>query len=82
MAERITADKLIAALREFNKQNGKPDADEKSIERHIQKRAAGGAFSLEEYIEGMVFAMLSSSRPWGPVENNKEKISYAPFRRM
>lgn len=40
----------------------------------IKARKAGKSFSDEQHLEGIVFALLSSQRPWKPILNNYQKI--------
>ena len=40
----------------------------------LDKRRQGGVFTLSDHIRGMVLAMLSSNRPWEPIEENMGKI--------
>ncbi len=40
----------------------------------IDARKAGKKFSDEQHLEGIVFALLSSQRPWKPILNNYQNI--------
>lgn len=40
----------------------------------IEARKAGKGFSDEQHLEGIVFALLSSQRPWKPILNNYQNI--------
>lgn len=39
-----------------------------------EKRDRGESFSKDEHIKGLILAMLSNQRPWGPIVDNIENI--------
>lgn len=41
----------------------------------FERRLAGEPFELKDHIRGLVFALLSNQRPWGPIERNKRAIT-------
>ena len=43
----------------------------------IEARRHGKVFTLREHLEGLVFAQLSSQRPWKPIEANIENLKAA-----
>lgn len=45
------------------------------IEQAQEKRKNSVAFSLSDHIKAMVYAMLSSNRPWEGIARNSEKIN-------
>jgi len=49
-------------------------------ERARAERRAGKTFNLEQHIEAMVFAQLSSERPWGHIEQSREALRQIFFR--
>jgi endonuclease III len=51
------------------------ERDLRSVMKNVRRRAAGERFSLSEHLEGIVFSLLSSQRPWEPIEQNREKIN-------
>lgn len=40
----------------------------------IEGRKNGKVFSNEEHLRGIIFSLLSSQRPWGPILQNKKNI--------
>lgn len=40
-----------------------------------EDRAAGRTFSFGEHLRGLVFSLLSSQRPWGPIHENRDAIA-------
>lgn len=48
--------------------------DEMGQVEATEKRRNGQEFTLKEHIKGLVFAMLSNQRPWGPIDDNYDKI--------
>lgn len=39
-----------------------------------EERARGKEFTLRDHLCGLVFSLLSSQRPWGPIEQNSSRI--------
>lgn len=42
--------------------------------RASEERAAGKEFGLREHVRGLVLALLSNQRPWGPIAANLQRI--------
>jgi endonuclease III len=40
-----------------------------------EKRDNGGIFTINDHLKGLILAMLSNQRPWGPIANNLSKIN-------
>lgn len=40
-----------------------------------ERRDRGETFHLDEHLKGLVLAMLSNQRPWGPIVENMDKIT-------
>jgi hypothetical protein len=40
-----------------------------------ERRERGETFSIDEHIKGMILAMLSNQRPWGPIVQNMDRIT-------
>lgn len=41
----------------------------------VDKRNDGQKFSIDEHLRGLILAMLSSHRPWGPIADNIDEIN-------
>jgi len=40
-----------------------------------ERRDRGESFSTDEHLKGLILAMLSNQRPWGPIAKNMDKIA-------
>lgn len=40
-----------------------------------ERRDRGESFSIDEHLKGLILAMLSNQRPWGPIVENMDKIT-------
>lgn len=43
--------------------------------KRSERRELGEEFSTHEHIKGMILALLSNQRPWGPIVKNMDRIS-------
>ena len=64
--------KLFEILLEFNKKNN-PERLQKTI-KIVEEIKNRKPHNIQQHIEGMIFALLSSQRTWGPIEENKDYI--------
>lgn len=71
----ITAAEIIERINEYNSKCGRKPLDSKYIEGKINKREMGESFSLDNYVEAMIYSFLSSGTVWQKISGNKEKIS-------
>ena len=62
-------------LNALEKNNIDYERDLNSVMKNVNRRELGERFTLDEHIEGLVYALLSSQRPWGPIEKNRLKIN-------
>ncbi|MFC4810230.1 hypothetical protein [Paenibacillus sp. GCM10023250] len=74
----ITARQLIALMEETLRARGFDLAgaiDELGQVRQSVRRERGEAFSFGEHIRGMLLALLSNQRPWGPIARNEARLA-------
>lgn len=43
--------------------------------KNVRLREGGKEFSFNEHLRGLIFSLLSNQRPWGPIEENRNRIT-------
>ena len=70
----ISAKELVDRLNGYNKKQGRKPLDFSYIEGKIKKRNAGYKFSIDDYVEAMIYSMLSSATVWQNIVDSKKEI--------
>ncbi|MDD3831640.1 MAG: hypothetical protein PHW00_03165 [Clostridia bacterium] len=70
----ISAKDIVDRISNYNKENRINPLDSNYIEEKIQQRKTSYAFSTDNYVEAMIYSMLSSATVWQKIADNKPKI--------